>query len=133
MSIPLVQIVEIFFKSVFIWFLYLSAGRRIITRNCKPHPRPVRERYRFLDQSFAERTAANDCSTVVILKRPCQYFARRCCPFINEYNKFSRLKFAFPGCFCITARRGSAFCINNQLAFLQELVSHLNSCFHNTS
>lgn len=68
----------------------------IITANGQAYGGTVGKHRLALYESFAERTASDNQSAIVILKRTCENLRRRSGELVEEYNKLSILEIAVP-------------------------------------
>ena len=101
-----------------------AARGRIVARRGQPQGRSVAVRYLTLYETLAERTTTNNRTTVVVLQRSGENFARRGASLVDQHHDLHVLRRAFAvGVFAqllVTAVLG----VDDQLALVQKLVGH---------
>ena len=105
-------------------FLDRTARRGIVTRRRQPQGRTVAVRYLALHEAFAERTASDDRTPVVILQRSGENLARRGASFVDQHHDLHILRLAFAVGVFAHLLVVTVFGIDDQLALVQELVGH---------
>src|SRR5690606_30103216 len=75
--------------SITIIFLNGTSGWRVISSYGKPHSRSIRKIVFTLHQTFPERPSPDNRSSIVILNRSGQNFARRSGIFVNQNKEFA--------------------------------------------
>ena len=102
----------------------LSAEKNSLFRRGQPQGRSVAVRYLTLYETLAERTTTNNRTTVVVLQRSGENFARRGASLVDQHHDLHVLRRAFAvGVFAqllVTAVLG----VDDQLALVQKLVGH---------
>ena len=105
--------------------MYAASRWGVVACYGKPYLRTVAEVYGLLYKSLAERTAADDYASVVVLYCSGNDFACRCRCLVDKYHKWCAAEYSVS----VGALNGlCAVCplgIYNDVSLVKELVSHL--------
>ena len=138
-SIHQFTVVETFYQvlvvidSTVVRFLDGTSRWSIIARNSQTNHGTIRQVDRTLHQSFAERTASYDNSSIPILHCTADNFAGGSRIFIYQDDKASITEISVSFGVEITAFGSPSFRVDNQFFLPQEFVGKVDSCIKVTS
>jgi len=116
--------------AAFVGALDATSRRGIIAGDSQTDGGTVTEVNRLLYQSFAERTAADDGSTVIVLDGSGEDFTGRSGTFVYQNYQGQFLATACTVGIFFHTRILASFGVDYQFSFGQEFIDHACGCFH---
>ena len=104
-----------------------TARRGIIMGDRESDHRAVGKVYRTLDKALAKRSATHHDATILILDSTCDNLGSRGRIAVNQNNDLTRLEHTIAIGRIFRTRHSPTLCIDDEIAFLQELLGNVDS------